>query len=205
MAALCTSLTQHWLFGVLIYYVFASSSYFFVFGKATFAHQRYLKNQIKLEMKQANIAVSIMTIFTAPWLLAESRSQERIQGAAQASPQVDYAYNFRLARFPSHGRLRTGSVLPRLLFPLSSPGIRIRRALHFGLIHDGEYAHDSPIINGAACQIMHHLYFNYNYGQFTTLWNRMGGSYRKPNDELFQKEVKCARASGRSKPRLSTR
>jgi lathosterol oxidase len=32
---------------------------------------------------------------------------------------------------------------------------------------------------------MHHLYFNYNYGQFFTLWDRLGGSYRKPNDELF--------------------
>ena len=37
---------------------------------------------------------------------------------------------------------------------------------------------------------MHHLYFNYNYGQFTTLWDRMGGSYRKPNEELFRRETK---------------
>jgi len=58
------------------------------------------------------------------------------------------------------------------------------------LIHDGEYVADSPIINGAACHTMHHLYFNYNYGQFTTLWDRLGGSYRKPNDELFRKELK---------------
>lgn len=39
---------------------------------------------------------------------------------------------------------------------------------------------------------MHHLYFNYNYGQFTTLWDRFGGSYRKPNDELFAKESKMS-------------
>jgi lathosterol oxidase len=37
---------------------------------------------------------------------------------------------------------------------------------------------------------MHHLYFNYNYGQFTTLWDRLGGSYRKPNMELFYRETK---------------
>lgn len=41
---------------------------------------------------------------------------------------------------------------------------------------------------------MHHLYFNYNYGQFTTLWDRMGGSYRKPNDELFSKQSKMSKA-----------
>jgi lathosterol oxidase len=61
------------------------------------------------------------------------------------------------------------------------------------MIHDGEYVANSPVINGAACHTMHHLYFNYNYGQFTTLWDRLGGSYRKPNDELFQKEAKMSK------------
>ena len=41
---------------------------------------------------------------------------------------------------------------------------------------------------------MHHLYFNYNYGQFFTLWDRIGGSYRKPNDELFSRESKMSKA-----------
>jgi lathosterol oxidase len=59
-------------------------------------------------------------------------------------------------------------------------------------LDDGEYVANSPIINGAACHTMHHLYFNYNYGQFTTLWDRLGGSYRKPNMELFYKETKMA-------------
>lgn len=60
-------------------------------------------------------------------------------------------------------------------------------------IHDGEYVANSPVINGAACHTMHHLYFNYNYGQFTTLWDRLGGSYRKPNDELFRRETKMGK------------
>ena len=62
------------------------------------------------------------------------------------------------------------------------------------LIHDGEYLANSPVINGAACHTMHHLYFNYNYGQYTTLWDRIGSSYRKPNDALFQKEAKMSEA-----------
>ena len=41
---------------------------------------------------------------------------------------------------------------------------------------------------------MHHLYFNYNYGQFTTLWDRLGGSYRQPNEELFSRESKMSKA-----------
>ncbi|MCJ1276907.1 c-5 sterol desaturase [Puttea exsequens] len=61
-------------------------------------------------------------------------------------------------------------------------------------IHDGEYVANSYIINGAACHTMHHLYFNYNYGQFTTLWDRLGGSYRQPNDELFSRESKMSKS-----------
>ena len=40
---------------------------------------------------------------------------------------------------------------------------------------------------------MHHLYFNYNYGQFTTFWDRLGGSYRPPNPELFARETRMAK------------
>lgn len=59
---------------------------------------------------------------------------------------------------------------------------------------DGEYVANSSIINGAACHSMHHLYFNYNYGQFTTVWDRLGGSYRQPNNELFSRESKMSKA-----------
>lgn len=60
------------------------------------------------------------------------------------------------------------------------------------MIHDGEYVTDNPIINGAACHTAHHLYFNYNYGQYTTIWDRLGGSYRKPDTELFKAETKMS-------------
>jgi len=69
------------------------------------------------------------------------------------------------------------------------------------MIHDGEYVANSPIINGAACHTMHHLYFNYNYGQFTTLWDRIGGSYRKPNEELFKRDQKFSKESGTDRSR----
>ena len=37
------------------------------------------------------------------------------------------------------------------------------------MIHDGSYWSNDPVVNGTACHTVHHLYFNYNYGQFTTL------------------------------------
>ena len=91
--------------------------------------------------------------------------------------------------------------VPYHLFPFFFP---LQKYAYVGLfifiniwtifIHDGEYVANSYIINGAACHTMHHLYFNYNYGQFTTLWDRLGGSYRQPNDELFSRESKMSKA-----------
>ncbi|KAF9171588.1 c-5 sterol desaturase [Mortierella sp. AD010] len=53
------------------------------------------------------------------------------------------------------------------------------------LIHDGEYLVSNPVVNSAAHHAVHHLYFNYNYGQYSTLWDRIGGSYRKPEDSMY--------------------
>ncbi|XP_033027509.1 lathosterol oxidase [Lacerta agilis] len=51
-------------------------------------------------------------------------------------------------------------------------------------IHDGDYHVPGvlkEIINGAAHHTDHHLYFDYNYGQYFTLWDRIGGSYKNPS------------------------
>ena len=58
------------------------------------------------------------------------------------------------------------------------------------MIHDGQHMSNNPVVNGTACHTVHHLYFNYNYGQFTTLWDRLGGSYRRPEDSLFDPKLK---------------
>lgn len=59
------------------------------------------------------------------------------------------------------------------------------KCLHLTFADDAEYLPGSIIINGASCHTMHHLYFNYNYGQFTTAWDRLGGTYRKPKGDAF--------------------
>ena len=60
------------------------------------------------------------------------------------------------------------------------------------MIHDGEYLANDPVVNGAACHSLHHLKFSCNYGQFTTLFDRLGGSYVPPNPELFDKALNRA-------------
>ncbi|CAG8492282.1 1613_t:CDS:2 [Diversispora eburnea] len=59
------------------------------------------------------------------------------------------------------------------------------------MIHDGEYIITSgSFINGAAHHTLHHLYFNYNYGQYFTIWDKIGGSHRLPGEEQFNKKLR---------------
>jgi lathosterol oxidase len=41
-----------------------------------------------------------------------------------------------------------------------------------------------PWINSAAHHTVHHLEFNYNFGQYFTLWDRIGGTYKRPDFEF---------------------
>lgn len=86
--------------------------------------------------------------------------------------------------------------LPYHLFPLIFPLHKVSYLFLFTfvnfwtvMIHDGNYMSNDPVVNGTACHTVHHLYFNYNYGQFTTLWDRLGRSYRRPDDSLFARNT----------------
>ena len=99
--------------------------------------------------------------------------------------------------------------LPYHWFPFFFPLHKISYILLFTfvnfwtvMIHDGEYLSNDPVINGAACHTIHHLYFNYNYGQFTTLWDRLGGSYREPDTELFDKDKRIDKKTWEKQSKL---
>lgn len=54
-----------------------------------------------------------------------------------------------------------------------------------------------PYVNGADHHTGHHLFFNYNYGQFFTFWDKVLGTYRRPSDEcdmtkLLKDKLKAA-------------
>ncbi|PSN71099.1 hypothetical protein BS50DRAFT_486492 [Corynespora cassiicola Philippines] len=228
-----------WIFGLLVYFIVATISYVFIFDKATFAHPKYLKNQVRQEIRQASWALPGMAVLTAPVFLAEVRGYTKLYDTLDEAPFWWYnvlAFPFFLvftdfciywihrglhhpmvykrlhkphhkwimptpyashAFHPVDGYLQS---VPYHVFPFLFPLQKIASVFLFAFIniwtvaiHDGEYVADNPVINGAACHTMHHLYFNYNYGQYTTLWDRLGGSYRKPNDELFKKELKMCK------------
>lgn len=80
--------------------------------------------------------------------------------------------------------------LPYHLYPFIFPLHKVVYLLLFVFvnfwtvsIHDGNYNVPKalkPFINGSAHHTDHHLYYNYNYGQFFTLWDHLGGSFRVP-------------------------
>ena len=48
-------------------------------------------------------------------------------------------------------------------------------------------------MNGTAHHTIHHSEFNYNYGQYFTLWDRIGRSYKYPEEE-YEKHMVWHRA-----------
>jgi lathosterol oxidase len=228
------------VFGVALYYLIATASYFFIFDHATFSHPKFLKNQVKLEMQQAMAAMPLMSLLTAVGFVLEVRGYSKLYDTTADGPGMWYNF-FQLPLFlfftdffiylihrglhhpsiyktlhkPHHKWIMPtpfashafhpldgfAQSIPYHVFPFVFPlqklayvGLFIFINMWTILIHDGEFVVESPAINGAACHTMHHLYFNYNYGQYFTLWDRVGGSYRKPNPELFSKENKMGPA-----------
>ncbi len=80
--------------------------------------------------------------------------------------------------------------LPYHLYPFLFPLHKIVYLILFVVvnmwtvsIHDGDYRVPfifEPIVNGSAHHTDHHLLYKYNYGQFFTLWDRIGGSFHFP-------------------------
>lgn len=73
-------------------------------------------------------------------------------------------------------------------------------------IHDGDYRVPDimrPYINGSAHHTDHHLFYNYNYGQYFTLWDRIGGSFRTPSvfegKNLIEEATKYSQLKGEKK------
>jgi lathosterol oxidase len=77
---------------MLVYFIFASLSYIFIFDKATFTHPKYLKNQVRLEIRQAMISLPVMAILTVPFFLAEVRGYAKLYDAPSESPFRLYNY-----------------------------------------------------------------------------------------------------------------
>ena len=71
-------------------------SYLFIFDHATFTHPKYLKNQVGLEIRQTMVSMPIMSIFTAPFFVAEVRGHANLYDVTSDAPFALY----NLLQFP---------------------------------------------------------------------------------------------------------
>jgi Delta7-sterol 5-desaturase len=196
------------VFGNILYFVCSGLSYWLVFDKSTFKHPKFLKDQVKLEIKQAMSGMVGMAALTAPCFWLDVRGYAKLYDHPDEAPF--WLYNF--LQFPFfllftdmliyfiHRGLHHPSIyktlhkahhkwimptpfashafhpvdgflqsVPYHLFPFLFPLQKFAYVTLFVFvniwtifIHDGEYMANSPILNGAACHTMHHLYFNYS-------------------------------------------
>lgn len=73
------SLSVITLIGIhVLYFLFASLSFRYIFNHEMMKHPRFLKNQIRLEIKSSLWAFPSITLLTLPWFVAEARGHSRL-------------------------------------------------------------------------------------------------------------------------------
>jgi lathosterol oxidase len=227
-----------WIFGLVVYFLFASLSYFLIFDKRTLHHPKFIKNQIWLEIVQANKSMPFMAICTAPLMCLEVRGYSKLYDTTDEGPGLWYNFLqfpifllftdfciywihrylhhpliYKHLHKPHHKWIMPtpfashafhpldgfSQSLPYHIFPFLFPLQKLAYVALFIfvnfwsiLIHDGEYLTNNPVVNGAACHSLHHSRFEVNYGQFFTAFDRLGGTYRMPEEWMFEKERKMS-------------
>ncbi|XP_069470417.1 lathosterol oxidase [Ambystoma mexicanum] len=216
---------------LVIYFLFGSLSYYFVFDHTLMKHPQFLENQVLREIKFSVQSMPWISIPTVALFFAEVRGYSRLYDNIGDSPYgwfgaiasmfsflfftdmcIYWIHRFLHHKliykkfhkphhvwkvttpFASHafhpldGFLQS---LPYHIYPFLFP---LHKVVYLGLyifvniwtvsIHDGDYRVPKflqDIINGSAHHTDHHLYFEYNYGQYFTLWDKIGGSYKNPS------------------------
>ncbi|KAJ1984449.1 c-5 sterol desaturase [Dimargaris verticillata] len=218
-----------------LYFLVSTLSYYLVFDRTLEQHPKFLKNQIRQEIRAAVKAFLPMTMLTVPWFILEIRGYSKVYDnvatygwgyfflsillfllftdfgiywvhrllhhrliyARVHKPHHKWIVPTPYAAFAFH---YLDGYLQSVPYHLSVFVFPVHKFLYLGLfafvniwtvmIHDGEYLATNPIVNGSAHHTVHHLYFNYNYGQYFTLWDRLFGSHRYPPKEVTDRELR---------------
>lgn len=81
------------LVGALILYYFVSSiSYFLVFDRRLEHHPRYIKNQVRKEIRASMIAAPIIDLLMLPWFVAEVRGHSKMYDRVDEFGKYGWAY-----------------------------------------------------------------------------------------------------------------
>ncbi|KAJ4320221.1 c-5 sterol desaturase [Neodidymelliopsis sp. IMI 364377] len=63
-----------------LYFIFSALSYYLIFDRRLEYHPRFLKNQVRQEIKSSMTAVPFINLLTLPWFLAEVRGHSLLYG-----------------------------------------------------------------------------------------------------------------------------
>lgn len=208
--------------GLILYFTFASLSYFLVFDHQLMKHPKYLKGQVWMEIKMSLKSFPWLALLTLPWFVGE------VRGWSMLYKTNKYGYGYILlsvigfiaftdfgiywvhrwlhhplfyTRFhkPHHRWVVPTPFASHSFHPLDSYSQSVPYHIYSFLvpvnsyvfmilyilvnlwsisIHDGKHLMDNPFINSSSHHEIHHTEYYYNYGQYFTLWDRIGGSYK---------------------------
>lgn len=74
------------------YFFFSTLSYIFIFDKDTFNHPKFLKNQVRQEIRQAMIAMPLIAVPTGMMFLTEVRGWTKLYDSRADGPGPWYDY-----------------------------------------------------------------------------------------------------------------
>jgi len=226
-----------------LYFIFGWLSYKYIFNHEMMKHPRFLKGQVKMEIRHSLKAFPTMTLLTLPWFQGEVMGYSKLYDNVDEYGWAYFAFSiawflvftdyliywvhrwehnprwYKWLHKPHHKWVVPTPFASHAFHPLdgylqSIPYhafiylFPLHRTLYLGLfvfvnfwtifIHDSDMITGHPlekIVNGPAHHTLHHLYFTVNYGQYFTLADRMGKSYRQPKSELDPLlEVRAAEA-----------
>ncbi|KAG9029596.1 c-5 sterol desaturase [Tulasnella sp. JGI-2019a] len=90
------SLTVLTVVGIhLLYFTFATLSYYYIFNHEVMKHPKFLKNQVRLEIKTSLMTFPTIAILTLPWFIAEVRGGSRLYDSVE-----EYGWTYFLLSVP---------------------------------------------------------------------------------------------------------
>ncbi|XP_019402602.1 PREDICTED: lathosterol oxidase [Crocodylus porosus] len=216
---------------LVLYFLFATLSYYFIFDHNLKKHPHFLENQVQREIKATVQSLPWISLPTVALFFAEVRGYSKLYGNIEDSP---YGWSgvilsmfsfifftdmciYWIHRFLHHKLIYKRIHKPHHLWKIATPFAShafhpvdgfmqsipyhiypflfpLHKVTYLVLyifvnvwsisIHDGAYLVPDVlkhVINGSAHHTDHHIYFDYNYGQYFTFWDKIGGSYKSPS------------------------
>lgn len=78
---------------MVLYFIFCSLSYYFVYDRRLEHHPKFLKNQIRQEIISSMIAAPVIDVLTLPWFLGEVRGYSKLYDSVDEMGWAYFAFS----------------------------------------------------------------------------------------------------------------